>query len=332
MQYTPIVRADPTCLLAVARSTARPTLAPVLMLDNEDLAQLSVRAARLRFVDHVLGVDVRSERRGQVLRTPHEVFAPLVTSGAKCRPVFSIDDDPIALRELGAWAAGEGSQLILRMRVFALGARERLQQAMVLATAATRRSRDEIHVLLDQVDDLSPWACEQLVPLLCENGPWASITVAAGSAPAIASVTRRGEWIRAERRELAIGRQLAELEALGTPLGIGDYANRHPLLEANLTHARGNGFRWSTNHGWMVLREAPTLDGDQRRAVLARLVELGVLDVARPRSWGERSLARYLVGRAEPDQLNAWMVNHHIEIAAADVVPELPERTAAVAV
>jgi hypothetical protein len=322
VQYTPIVKADPTCLLAVARSISRPQLTPLLVFDNEDIAQLRVRATRLRFADHYVAVDIRADARREHLRSLAQAFEPLISSGARCRPVISIDDDPIALREVGAWAAATGSDLVLRLRVFSLGARERIQQAMVLASASTRTPRDRIHVLLDQADDPNGDSAGPLVQLLAENGPWASITVAAGSAPTMSSLTRRGEWIRAERKELRIIAALSQLGDVGTPLGLGDYTNRHPRLEANLTHARGNGFRWTATDDWYLLREpangaASTMGG--RRDGLLRLAELGALVTEGTRSWGERSMAKFLHGEAESDQINAWMINHHIELTADDV-------------
>jgi Beta protein len=332
VQYTPIVKADPTCLLAVARSISRPSLTPLLVFDNEDIAQLRVRATRLRFADHYLAVDIRADARQQHLRALDQTFEPLTLSGARCRPVISIDDDPVALRDVGAWAAATGSDLVLRLRVFSLGARERIQQAMVLASASTRTPRHRIHVLLDQADDPNGETAGALVRLLAENGPWASITIAAGSAPAMSSVTRRGEWIRAERRELRIVNTLGQLGDLGTPLGIGDYTNRHPLLEANLTHARGNGFRWTASDDWYVLRE-PANGGAAtmgvRRDGLQRLTELGALVTEGPRSWGERSITRFVHGEAEADQINAWMINHHIELTADDIAGGRRERVVA---
>ena len=335
MQYTPIVKADPTCLLAVARSISRPSLTPLLVFDNEDIAQLRVRATRLRFADHFVAVDIRADARREHLRSLAQSFEPLISSGARCRPVISIDDDPIALREVGAWATDTGSDLVLRLRVFSLGARERIQQAMVLASASTRSPRHRIHVLLDQADDPNGDTAGPLVRLLAENGPWASITIAAGSAPAMSSLTRRGEWVRSERKELRIVTVLNQLGDLGTPLGIGDYTNRHPLLEANLTHARGNGFRWTTSDDWYLLREpangASSTMGSRRDGLL-HLVELGALSTEGTRSWGERSMARFLHGEAEADQINAWMINHHIELTADDIAGGRRERVVAAGV
>ncbi len=302
------------------------------MFDNEDIAQLRVRATRLRFADHYVAIDIRADARREHLRSLAKVFEPLISSGARCRPVISIDDDPTALREVGAWAAATGSDLVLRLRVFSLGARERIQQAMVLASASTRTPRHRIHVLLDQADDPNGDSAGPLVQLLAENGPWASITIAAGSAPAMSTLTRRGEWIRAERKELRIIAALNQLGDVGTPLGIGDYTNRHPLLEANLTHARGNGFRWTGTDDWYVLREpangASSTMGS-RRDGLWRLAELGALSTEGTRSWGERSMAKFLHGEAESDQINAWMINHHIELTADDVARGRRERVAA---
>jgi hypothetical protein len=324
VQYTPILKADPTCLLGVVRSLSRPSLTPLLVFDNDDIAQLKVRATRLRFSDHQLAIDIRTDSRQDQLRSLDSVFAPLVASGAHCRPVISIDDDPVSLREVGAWAMANDSDLVLRLRVFSLGARERLQQAMVLASAATRTPRPRIHVVLDQADDPSVEGAAPLVRLLAQNGPWASITVAAGGAPSMASVTRRGEWIRVERRELRLTQTLRDLGDVGTPLGVGDYTNRHPLLEANLTHARGNGFRWTTPDSWYLLRETainawPTPTG--RRDCLAQLVGFNALEPDRVRSWGERSMAKFLHGEAESDQINAWMINHHIELTTDELAP-----------
>ena len=332
MQYTPIVRADPTCLLAVARSVPRPELAPLFVFDNEDLEQLGVRAARLRFNDHTVGVDIRSERRGELLRRFDSALAPLLAAGAKCRPVISIDDDPAALRELGAWTTSCGSQVILRLRIPSIGVRERLQQAMVLASAATRISRQNIHIILDQADDTSTVACEQLVPLLAANGPWASIAVAAGSMPAMAAITRRGEWIRADRQEMRIAAALDALGDVGTALGFADYTNRHPLLEATLTHARGNGFRWPDGESWHILREAAVTgwpSGESRRSHLEVLAEMGVVNAGQPRSWGERSLSRFIGGQGESDQINAWMMNHHIELSSVAAGRRTTQATAA---
>ncbi len=322
MQYTPIVKADPTCLLAVARSGSRSTLSPLLVFDNEDIAQLAVRSTRLRFAENRLAVDIRADSRRQHLSALAAFFEPLLASGAQCRPVISIDDDPTSLRHVGRWAEATGADLVLRLRVFSLGARERIQQAMVLASAATRTARDRIHVLLDQADDPGVESIGPLVRLLADNGPWASITVAAGSAPAISSVGRRGEWVRVERKELRLCAALDQLGDVGTPLGMGDYTNRHPLLEANLTHARGNGFRWPAHGDWYVLREpaahALSTAGD-RRDGLSQLVDFGVLSMENTRSWGERSMVKFLRGEAEPDQVNGWMINHHIELTADDI-------------
>ncbi len=309
---------------------------PLVVFDNEDVAQIGVRASRLRLHDHSLAIDLRADRRRELLRSVDSFFGPLVESGAACRPVISIDDDPLALREVGAWASQADSTIVLRLRVLSLGARERLQQAMVLASAATRTARDRIHIVLDQADDPTTGSIGTLVRLLAENGPWASITVAAGSAPAMASLGRRGEWVRFERRELAIARTLDELGDLGTPLGLGDYANRHPLLEAGLTHARGNGLRWPTDDAWQFMRETVAGGvgpaGDARRDALLRLADSGAFQPDRPRSWGERAMAKFLRGEAEPDQLNAWMINHHIEITSQRLASPAPAATTAVPV
>jgi Beta protein len=325
--YMPMLRGDATNVLAISRLSAPSVAQPVLVVDGNDLRQLGPRLGKASLGGYTVAIDVRSPDRSDHLREFARLIRPVVNSGVMVRPVIQMDDEPEVLRLLGALCSPEngGHGVVLRVRVLGRGATETARQATIIASSATRIPRTSIHILLDEADAPAAGPASDLVPLVASQGPWGSISVAAGSAPAISSITRRGEWQRFERRELDVQRAALALNTSTRMIGFGDYGNRHATLEAQAPHARGNGLRWFHNDGWFVCRET-AINGwpppEVRRAELSDLLDLEAISVGNPRSWGETELLRFMSGDVEPDLINAWMVNHHLELVGASVAQE----------
>jgi hypothetical protein len=322
--YVPMLRGDATNLTAIARLSAVNVAQPVLVVDGNDLRQLGSRLGKAALSGFALAVDVRSPDRSEVLRDFGRFSKPLASNGVILRPVIQMDDDPDVLRALGALCNPEagGHGVMLRVRVLGRGATESARQATIIASSATRIPRTAIHILLDEFDTPASGPAIDLVGLVASQGPWASISVAAGSAPAISSITRRGDWQRFERRESEVQSAALALNTSTRTIGFGDYSNRHATLEAQAPHARGNGLRWFHNDGWYVCRET-AINGwpppEVRHDELRELLALDAINVATPRSWGESELVAFMAGDTEPDLINAWMVNHHLELVGASV-------------
>jgi Beta protein len=322
--YMPMLRGDATNLTAISHLSAVDVAHPVLIVDGNDLRQLGSRLGKASLGGFVLAVDVRSPDRSDVLRDFGRLTRTLANNGVHIRPVIQMDDEPEVLRAIGALCNPDngGHGIVLRVRVLGRGATETARQATIIASSATRIPRTAIHILLDESDSPSAGPAADLIALVASQGPWASITVASGAAPAISSISRRGEWQRFERREIDVQNAVLALNTSTRTIGFGDYGNRHATLEAQAPHARGNGLRWLHNDAWYVCREA-AINGwpppEVRLTELAELLSLDAINVAAPRSWGESELVRFMSGDVEPDLINAWMVNHHLELVAASV-------------
>ena len=322
--YSPLLRGDVTNLAALGHLSSASLVRPVLTVDGNDLRHIVHRLTRAHLAGFTVSLDLRSPERSQLLFDYSRFVKPLVQASITCRPVVQMDDEPELLRSLGAVTHPEagGDGVTLRVRALGRGAVETARQAAIIASAATRLPRTSIHILLDQTDAPSPQLAGEIVNLVTSQGPWGSITLAGGSAPAISSLTKRGVWHRIEQKELALLDRIAEQQGNHRSVAFGDYGNRHATLEAHAPHARGNGLRWLHDGAWYVCRES-AVNGwpppEVRQVELADLLGLDAVNVASPRSWGERELIRFLAGDVEPDLINAWMVNHHLELTGARV-------------
>jgi Beta protein len=327
LMYMPLLRGDATNLTAISHLSAPSVAQPVLVVDGNDLRQIGSRLGKASVSGYTLAIDVRTPDRSAVLRDLSRLMRPLTAAGIGIRPVIQIDDEPDVLRSIGTLCNPEngGHGVVLRVRILGRGATETARQATIIASTATRIPRTAIHILLDEADAPSAGPASDLIPLVASQGPWGSITVAAGAAPAISSIARRGEWQRFERREADVQHAALSLNTTSRVIGFGDYGNRHATLEAHAPHARGNGLRWLHNDAWYVCREA-AINGwpppEVRQVELSDLLGLDAINVAQPRSWGERELVRFMAGDIEPDLINAWMVNHHLESIGQAVAAE----------